>query len=518
MAAYAAMLVLVVLSALPRGLWEDGWFVKRFALNFWTHGVFAWNIADGAVYGMTSQTLQALGALLHRVDPQHLASWLKVALALGAFGAAFVVHRTVARETGTTWGAVPAVVGFSSPLLTELIASGLETALALCAVSLALGAVLARVDGNGRPVALVGWLLLLYLTRPDAVLIPATALLLLGWRARSTWQALLGFALGLASVLLLFKATYGTAFPLAFHLKTKFLGAHADEHLALFAMEKAKNAIQFAFCASPFVLIAIHARPLRAVAALLASALVFAAYHVAFTLETMGHHSRFYLPALAPVLLAAGLGFERFVQTRRLRAVALFAGVWLLCWVGLTAVDRAMRIEIVLPALHYAPFVLACSLMLLAPRLWPAPALVVLLGTAAVDPPKALRWEDDETQLLRQATPRMVFRGLDQLRQRLDVRALFHTDMGAPGVLFPQARVVDLEGLLNEDVALRRVSFETLCRDLRPEAIYIPNPAYQALRAEVLASPCLRSYESVDPDPLIALRVRSDLAARFRGQ
>ena len=57
-ATFAGLLLWVYIAKLPAGLWEDGYFVKRFAYNFWHHGSFSWNVSDGPLYGMTSQTLQ----------------------------------------------------------------------------------------------------------------------------------------------------------------------------------------------------------------------------------------------------------------------------------------------------------------------------------------------------------------------------------------------------------------------------------------------------------------------------
>src|SRR5687767_693584 len=50
---FATLLSIVFLSTLSRGLWEDGYFLIRFARNFWRHGTLSWNVADGPVYGMT---------------------------------------------------------------------------------------------------------------------------------------------------------------------------------------------------------------------------------------------------------------------------------------------------------------------------------------------------------------------------------------------------------------------------------------------------------------------------------
>jgi hypothetical protein len=76
--------------------------------------------------------------------------------------------------------------------------------------------------------------------------------------------------------------------------------------------------------------------------------------------------------------------------------------------------------------------------------------------------------------------------------------------------------VVDLDGLLNEDITLRGARFEELCQADRPDAIYVPNEGYQQLRQEVLSSVCLRGYRAVAGGKKGQLRVREELAARYR--
>src|SRR4051794_10849152 len=67
-ACMGATLAWVFASRIGQGIWEDGYFVKRFAYNYWHHGSFSWNTADGPLYGMTSQTLQVLGTLLYVIS------------------------------------------------------------------------------------------------------------------------------------------------------------------------------------------------------------------------------------------------------------------------------------------------------------------------------------------------------------------------------------------------------------------------------------------------------------------
>src|SRR5688500_2966656 len=109
LAGYGAMLVLVFLGTTQQGLWEDGYFVKRFAHNFWRHGSFSWNPSDGPIYGMTSQLLQLLGTFVYAIAPLHNVLLLKACL-YGAAMATLLTIRRALRTQGLAQGAiVPAV-------------------------------------------------------------------------------------------------------------------------------------------------------------------------------------------------------------------------------------------------------------------------------------------------------------------------------------------------------------------------------------------------------------------------
>jgi hypothetical protein len=264
------------------------------------------------------------------------------------------------------------------------------------------------------------------------------------------------------------------------------------------------------------VYIALHARS-PVVLSLLLSSLLFGSYHYFATIETMGYLSRFYLPGLIPVFVAAALAYRQFQLRRRwVISALLYAGYVLTCF-WLDGLDKAP------PALEFfIPALAAAGVMLLGPAGYnPCNAMAIglclLLGAAHNFPIQGLVFEDDETILVRQIRRRPVFDGLVKLR-RIAPTVIYHTDMGAPGLLFPEAKVVDLDGLLNEDITLRGARFEDLCLADRPEAVFVPNQGYRQLREEALASSCLRSYKRVTSMRHAPLYVRKDLVNRYLGR
>jgi hypothetical protein len=242
---------------------------------------------------------------------------------------------------------------------------------------------------------------------------------------------------------------------------------------------------------------------------------VFCAYHYFATIETMGYMSRFYLPGLVPIFIAAGMGYQAYQLRRRWVVSAFVYLLYVAACVGLKRFDATP------PALEmYLPALIAAGFMLLGPARYNAVSaiamgLCLVVGAALNYPMAELSFEDDETLLLRQVRRRAVFNGLVTLRA-IEPKVIYHTDMGAPGVLFPDAKVVDLDGLLNEDITLRGKRFEELCQADRPDAIYVPNNGYGQLRREVLSSQCLEGYRAVTSMKHAPLHIRKDLVRSYR--
>jgi hypothetical protein len=228
----------------------------------------------------------------------------------------------------------------------------------------------------------------------------------------------------------------------------------------------------------------------------------------------MGYLSRFYMPGLVPIFLAAGIAYHSYQARRRWTLCAGFCAVLLVAsgWLNVT---REMA-----PAFRfYVPGWIATSVVLLAPTGYKplsamATAACLLIGALLHFPLEGVQLDDDDTIVLRQTRRRGVFVGMERLRA-LAPKTIYHTDMGAPGVLFLESRVVDLDGLLNEDITLRGARFEELCQADRPDAIYVPHEGYRELRQEVLSSRCLENYRAVVGGENGRLRVRADLAHRY---
>jgi hypothetical protein len=324
---------------------------------------------------------------------------------------------------------------------------------------------------------------------------------------------------GIAACLVALKAYYGTALPLSFYVKSTALTSAPPEYLSIFYREKIKNAAQFGFLVAPLVAVALVGRERRP---LLVAAGLFCAYHLFCTVEVMGHHSRFYLPALVPLAGAAMASWSPFLARARRRPVVTIAlaATWVVAWLALKRLDEWSGVFIYIPLVEELPAVVALAALVGGSPLRPRAAallagVLVLLSAAARLPGKPVRGSlallDDETILRRQIAPRATFRGLVPL-VAIAPRGVYHTDMGAPGVLLPDAKVTDLDGILNEELTIGHVPFATLCARDRPDAIFLPNSAYPRLRDEILRAPCFAEYA---PIAGTQLHIRRDRLADY---
>ena len=513
---FGAVCVRLFLSFLPRGLWEDGYFIIRYAFNTWNHGVMAWNPVDGPLYGMTSQLHQLLMVLLYPVAPNHVVTTSKIVAVLSLFGGYFHLARLPGDPEARTARLVLPFLGLSLALVANHLTTGLETLLVLPWLGVWLHQYLEFRAGRSGIWVMSLLMLGTYLLRPDAVLIPLIALLpcLREQPARAVKVYAASLA-GLLVCLAVFKLYYGTALPLPFYIKTYATVRQSPEQMTMFFNEKLKNMLQFAYFFAPFILVTLVARH-RMGLVLLASGLGFAGYHAVGTTEIMGHLSRFYIPAVVPILAAAVVSWPAFRQRRPAWLVLLFLLLWAGSFTYLKAIDKASRVYIFVEPAYEIPYVLAVTLFLLPVArlekyLAACAIAAVFVGVHVNYKVKSLEISNDRAILLEQIEPRMVFRGIVPL-ERLDPAHVYHTDMGAPGVLFLDAKVTDLDGLLNEEMVLEGKTFTELCERDRPDAIFFPNDNYRYLRQEMRQSDCFKGYR---PIPETRLYVRKDLVKRY---
>lgn len=530
---------LVAFAQIGRGgeaeIWDDAMFFRRVAYNVLHHGFAGWNQSDGPIFVNTSQLYQAITVGLLAIAPRH-------------FNVATLIWGAVA--TSLTFGLMPGrrvseravtFVGLQASPVFLAIATGMDT----CTVFLVLAAFLRLAlrpprDRRTQPLLLAGTTLLVYLARPDALLLAGgVAIGLLSSPAPDRARRLLAFCLvaagGLAVLALGFRAYYGTALPLATYVKLNPVSIYDAEYIALGEVNKLANlrlAGLLVAALAPFV----AARMDRTNIVLAGSGLVFVAFHAATTNEIMGYHARFYAPALPLFVCAAARGSLRLTTDRRRRlvvtaiasAVAVLAGIayargWIENATQGSYLDRT-------PLAAQAVFFLGLPLVALssgrptraggplATVAIPLLALGVGIGSTTV-----LRTPfhvaTDDAIYARSAARDGDLVGMTAIRRCFEEPlTLTHSELGVPGVLFPESTLIDFTGLANPRIVDRSFDFERVCANDRPEFVFRPHRTHRRRNEELGASRCLAEGYTLAILPrrsACPLYVRNDLVARF---
>jgi hypothetical protein len=523
-----AYVLLVDLDATP---FDDSLFFKRFALHALAGRGFSWNVSDGPVYGLTSQLFALLALPLTWLFRAHFVLACKLLLATSLLAAGAILLRFAARSKVCAADAgLLVLLALGTPLTLLGPHTGMETSLSLALLALALNSIL---EGDGHALHAVrcaGWTVLVYSCRPDAALIPALVFVLSQRRnALGLLQYALLLGLQLGAFLILLRLYYGTALPLPFYAKTAGLSAYDSELRAAGAHNKLEHLLTFCAFSAPLAWVAAQARDTR-VSALLAASAAFVAYQALVTDEIMGYRARFYVPALVSLAFAAILAWEPVRARSDLRAAR---SAWL-AWAALLGVGYAARLleqghasaldRVPLTAYAAQLFfgVLLCGRVGKAPWLSARAVTTASLGVLALSALalRGPRWPDaplDDATFLRRASAEVTTtRGLFEVARCIPgPQTLYHSEIGIPGLLLPEWRIVDLAGLMSTRLALHRPPFDEYCLRDRPAVLFLPHKAYRALNAEIRASSCLRDYTRMVRDSSSPLYIRNDLSPAF---
>jgi hypothetical protein len=507
--------------------YDDAYFFKRFALNFLGHGAFAWNSADGPVHGLTSQLFQCLSVVSTALARDHFVIASKIlltaCLVAGAWVFADLAKRLVGRldvVAGVT------LLVFGCPLVAWTMQSGMETALTFLVAALSFRTILEPNPARHHALASACMSSLVYLSRPDAVLLPVVTFVVANARDRRKLFVYLGtLALLLGALLLGFRLYYGTALPLSFYVKTAGFSPYDEAVQELGVRDKLEHLATVAAFGAPLVFMSRPRRDVRALALVVASS-SFVVYHGLMTTEIMGYRARFYAPALIPLGLAAALGAPASFEMRRNGKVA-----WLFAWalailfaygLGWVASGKSPALERIAIAAYLAHVAIAGWLVFAGEGLraersgvsWAI--LLTLLGTLASFPPRRSAILDDAEFLRKSSSEVTTTRGLFDLERCLPKKStVYHSEIGVTGLVLSDARIVDLAGLMSRSIALTHPPFDAYCGVDRPDAVFLPHKNYVELNREIATSSCIRNYTKMVRLSSSPLYVRNDLADDF---
>jgi hypothetical protein len=503
--------------------WDDALFFRRVAYNIVHHGVAAWNVVDGPVFMSTSQLYQLISVGLVSAFPAHYNAaaifWSALCISLSWW--------LLWRAMGA--GLIQGLAGFvllSAPSVFFTIGTGMETSTVLLVVC---ASALASLRESRLSVSLA-LQLTVYLARPDAAilsLITGAGLLVARGKSRAAIVLALSTLVGVGLLSLVFLAYYGTPVPLAAYLKITPVSAYDEHYLTLGLTAKLDN---LALTAVTLAVMAplVACRLDRTNLVLCIAGTAFVAYHGLTTNEIMGYHARFYAPALPIFVLAALRGLDAIRTTRKKQLVVAFgaaaAGLvglaFALHWIERTVGRAGSENQYIVYAAG-TPFL--GLLLLLPPQRQKIYAVLLTLALSVFQigrmaPPAFELQSDAESDFDVYSTNNGQV-GIEVIKACFpEPLQLMHSELGIPGALLPESRILDYTGLANPAVAKGTFDFEQICSIHQPGFIFRPHTTHERLNRKLDSSECLAKNYALAPLDRCSscpLYVRNDLIAHY---
>jgi hypothetical protein len=506
-----AVLLAKTVGLLVQNLWaiwrkplyfDDAYMFARYAMNV-RHGLgVSWNLGGVHTYGQTSLLWGFIVLLLSFLP---IATWKMLTLgswlcSIGAIVAiAWAVAKNAKSETlQSVWRVLPWV---ALPLAETSIfngnaGNGMETMLGalLCAVFVGLALMWSRGAIKPEVVALAG--LLLFLARPDAVVVvlilPVMLFLLMPSVSKRSAATLLGvFVVGVALDLFLCKLYFHTPLPLSFYMKSKhgYEGFKEVWHPELLMMAF------FGACQLYLAAMILLARKqdCRMIACCVTPLVVVFAYFSTVT-QIMGFNARYYAPYFALLIVPAMLVIDRWMATkdeavedrwpgRTLLMRSCITGLMMMSFVALSSEGVQAKIRRVEARKHVEYY-------------------DVQYVMAAKTPLPVIPWD---TAMLDMT---------DKLIAPLPGMTIAATEVGYLGRFAPQDNVIDMAGLNDNEIALHGFNVgELLAR--KPDVIWMPNTDYTYQRGLMISDPeFLQQYDLYAGAANYGIAVRKDSPRR----
>jgi hypothetical protein len=467
-------------------MFDDAYMFYRYAVHMHAGLGMSWNIGGGHTFGETS-LLWGLFIWLVTFLPVSAGHILALSSALWSGLAVLAIGLSVAWNSRSQYFkklvyVIPCItlpLELSSIFVSNL-STGMDTMMALALVSLFAGLVLRWATHHTHWSWMTAAGFAAILTRPECglvvVIMPLMATLLLTHDKRK-WKVFLAFLSTLTALLVVslfgFKGYFGTALPLSFYIKA----IHGYKGAFMASSQPVRSLIDYLVSSWMFIaLLALMVRR-KFVPVLLVSILplVVTLTYLLTVLQVMGGAARYDVPYYGLLIVPAMLAFDDWLvefETDRAGAFRELPARRVLLTVALVAFT-AILLNIFSLRINY--LLLRPSPVYVAPRLtYAAPHPLPDMGRI-------------------RAITRIANDFVKHLPPGTSIAA---TEVGYPGAVAPQVKLIDLSGLNDPDIAEHGFSPERLLQR-KPDVIWLPYSHYTFELGALLADPNLISNYTV---------------------
>ncbi len=444
---------------------DDAFMFYRYAWHIRDGMGVVWNAGGAPTYGITSHGWLFVVTLIAGLPVPPAAVLQSASWITGAFGLALMGHGLARRGT-SGWSAALAVAAplalLISPYFRYHLTTGMDTMLAFTvSVLIALSVVdYLRGPDQRRAFVLGGLAFLAFVVRPDGGLCalgaPLLAWLLHGPQRRYGDLAglivapglLIGLSIGLCHIY------FGVPLPLSFYAKSAggyegFQGK--DSSLGYF--------VDFLKVALPFLLVGCLARIRPRHAAVFFLPVVLTLAYLLSVNQVMGWYGRFYIPLLPYIVIPSLLSLDRRLISR---APVARTETVTACLLAIAAVSTfVFQSQIV-------RWHLGVSM--------PEPVPVPVMPIAATTPLPKVDWFQNIARISEDIASKLP-RGT----------VIAASEVGYLGLMAPQAEIIDLVGLNDNEIGMHGFSADRLV-ERKPDLIWLPPSPYTGIRAEILSN------------------------------
>ncbi|UCE01515.1 MAG: hypothetical protein JSW67_09495 [Candidatus Latescibacterota bacterium] len=486
----ATLAVVVASRAFGLMVEDDAFMFVRYAHNILEHGRIAWNPGGPPTYGPTSLfylvVVVSVRALVGEASASvAVLSSLVCGLAF-LMGVIALAWRAADCAGGRRLAAVACVLlalAWAADDVGAHCVTGMDTTFALAWATLLihLGVGWERRAERGWSVALgiVGGMSLA--ARPELLLYPASIGLVAAPRRAARLLAVTAATAIIVAVAAW--AYFGSPLPLSFYVKSivRYEGAMDAAYRDVAARELAAFVRVYWLLLLPIAIRllrdALRRRwsLTRFESACLIATLLYVSYHRFFVLPIMPHYQRFFYPTLPAIVLLA---------VRSAGSVAI-------------SIRLPVRLGVAAPiAATVTSIALAATLLPLWQRAVPRlRSSAPFFRIAAIDN--------------HAGSGRRYWYRLEQVSALPEEVVLAATEIGLPGVLNLEKKIVDLSGLNDPHFARHGFDADRLFQNEPPDWIYMPHPDYVALTRAIRAHPVFRSeYDALRPGTTLPLAIR----------
>lgn len=462
-------LLMLVQKLSSLSVWDDAYMFVRYTDNLLTYGNLSWNPGEVNTYGLTSPAFLLIVIPLRLIFSTAPALVMILSSLLSGLATLltmmWLLRKLIQNPVHQLmlWIVIMVSIVVASESLATHLTSGMDTMFTIWLLTFWVG--LLYTSDDFRLMGVVGGLL--FGVRPDVMILVGVIPLILLISRTSYSQVgkyVLGVGITLFTLLTITGVYFGSPLPLSFYAKN--FPIYSQEFYQHYQTTSWDYFLEF-LRTTPYLLALMIIGGITQFRTwtwqdkgLLLGSVLYCLYHIVLVVPIMGFSERFFYP-MFPILVILAARNLSFLLTR----------------IPNSFVDRLKNYPL---RILFIPLLLAPALVR------PMPIVVTLVQYTQPDVVPTVGIGHFDLQIVYDYLYYDNWYRLDELSKLNNDLILASTEIGLPGVMNPEKRIIDLAGLNQPNFALNGFSADWLMDEQnQPDWIYMPFPHYEGMWFEL---------------------------------